>query len=71
MIPIYNWFSLVRGDEDPLSNIKFLPCKLWRVLENVGVGDVPLDDLVLILLPIFELAPHVVGVYAELSSSFC
>jgi hypothetical protein len=48
-----------------LPNIEFLACKLWRVLEDVRIGYVSLDDLVLILLPVLELAPHVIGIKAE------
>ncbi len=70
MVPIDDRFSLEGGDKHPLSDIKFPSSKFLRFLEDVRVADVPLDDLVLVLLSVLEFTPHVVGIYTEFLERF-
>ena len=50
------------GDEHPLPDVELALGQFLRLAEQIGIGDVLLNDLVLILLPVFELIPHVLRV---------
>jgi hypothetical protein len=69
MVPINDRSALEGGDQHPLPDVKLLSCKFMRLLEDIGIADISLDDLVFVLFPVFELAPHVVRIDAEFPKS--
>lgn len=53
-----------------MPNIKLALGQLLRLAEQIRIRNVFLNDLVLIFLPVFELIPHVLWIYAVLPHRF-
>jgi hypothetical protein len=70
MILVNNGLAFMTCHEDPLPDIELPLRKFLRLLQDVRIGYISLDNFVLVLLAVFEFVPHVLWIDAVLTQSF-